>query len=323
MSNNVNPVLLVGAGKMAIEYAKVLIKQNIPFVCVGRSTASAESFKDQTGITPETGGLINFLEDNTRPVSSAIVCVNVEELSSSTLALLKSGCKFILVEKPGGLTGKEIKMIAEETKKQKAKVYVAYNRRFYASVKKAKALIEEDGGIDSFHFEFTELSHLISNTSIHSKVKENWLLANSSHVIDLAFYLGGEPQQITSFTKGGTDWHPSASVFAGAGITDKNALFSYNANWDAPGRWGIDLMTKKRRLILRPLEQLQEQTFETFSLERVSINDQMDKNFKPGLFSLVQSFLSSQKDTTLVSIEEQYRKTLSWYQKINHSTKVK
>jgi len=317
MSNNINPILLIGAGKMAVEYANVLKKQGVPFICVGRSTASAEKFKDKTGITPETGGLTTFLEKDTRPVSSAIVCVNVVELSSATLTLLKYGCKHILVEKPGGLNGKEIELIVEETKKQKAKVYVAYNRRFYASTNKAKAMIEEDGGIDSFHFEFTERSHLISNTSINSKVKENWLLANSSHVIDLAFYLGGEPQEITCYSKGGTDWHPSASVFAGAGITEKNALFSYHANWDSPGRWGIEFMTKKRRLILRPLEQLHEQKLESFSSERVAIKEQMDKDFKPGLFSLVRSFLSSHQDLALVSIEEQYRKNLLWYQKMN------
>lgn len=319
MPNNLNPILLVGAGKMAIEYAKVLQNQQVPFLCIGRSSSSAETFKKQTGVPAKTGGLTKFLKENKWQASSAIVCVNVEELYLSTLTLLKYGCKHILVEKPGGLNVKEIEMIVKETKNQKAKVYVAYNRRFYASVIKAKRLIEEDGGIDSFHFEFTELSYVISKSPLPSKVKENWFLANSTHVIDLAFYLGGEPKKIACYSKDGTNWHPSASVFAGAGITEKSALFSYHANWDAPGRWDIELMTKKRRLMLQPLEQLYEQKFESFSMNTVPIKEQMDKDYKPGLFLLVQSFLSSNKDLSLVSIEDQYRRTLSWYEQIKYS----
>ena len=65
------------------------------------------------------------------------------------------------------------------------------------------------------------------------------------HVVDLAFYLCGKPDEISCYTTGGLNWHSAASVFAGAGITKKNVLFSYNANWGAPGRWGVEIMTKK------------------------------------------------------------------------------
>ncbi|WP_054637520.1 Gfo/Idh/MocA family oxidoreductase [Thalassobacillus sp. C254] len=319
MSHNLNPILLVGAGRMAIEYAKVLQKQKVPFICVGRSASTAEAFEKQTGVSPKTGGLTRFLNEKNWPPSRAIVCVNVEELCTSTLALLNYGCTNILVEKPGGLHLEEIEKVACEAQLKKANVYVAYNRRFYASTKKAKSLIEEDGGVESFHFEFTELSSRISTSPLSPKVKENWLLANSTHVIDLAFHLGGEPKKMISFSHGGTTWHPVASVFTGAGLSEKNALFSYHANWNTAGRWGIEVMTKKRHLVFRPLEQLHELKPETFSLKKIPLHDQWDQDYKPGLFSLVEAYLSSPKNKALVSIEDQYRKTLSWYEQIKYT----
>ena len=31
-------------------------------------------------------------------------------------------------------------------------------------------------------------------------IKENWFLGNSTHVVDLAFYLGGKPKQISTIS---------------------------------------------------------------------------------------------------------------------------
>jgi len=42
-------ILLVGAGNMAREYAKVLKAQKVPFVVVGRGTNSARDFENTTG----------------------------------------------------------------------------------------------------------------------------------------------------------------------------------------------------------------------------------------------------------------------------------
>ena len=32
------------------------------------------------------------------------------------------------------------------------------------------------------------------------------------HVVDLAFFLGGKPEEISTFISGSLDWHPSASA---------------------------------------------------------------------------------------------------------------
>lgn len=285
-------LLLIGTGPMAIEYAKVLKAQHQSFIVVGRGQTSADQFQAATGIQPITGGLRYWLRANSPARLRAIVAVSENELGRATLALLDHGCRNILVEKPGAFTGKEIGLVAKRAKNLKAKVYVGYNRRFYASVLAAEKIIARDGGVTSFSFEFTEWSHVISKLNKAPGVKAQWFLHNSTHVIDLAFWLGGWPKKLSAFAAGHLSWHPKASIFAGAGLSKKNAVFSYQANWQSPGRWGVEILTKKHRLMFRPMEKLQIQNIGSVAINEVPINDVLDQKFKPGLFLQVKSFLT-------------------------------
>ena len=206
MSDNINKnIWLIGAGQMAIDYHKVLNDLEVPFTVVGRSESSAKLFSEKTGVKPFIGGLDNFLKTNPEKCTHAIVAVGVETLADITTVLLKYNISNILVEKPAGLNKKKIGSVAKLTKKKNANVYVAYNRRFYASVLKAKEIIEADRGVTSFNFEFTEWAHKIETLKTTEGIKKKWFLANSTHVIDLAFYLGGKPKEISSFMSGGLD----------------------------------------------------------------------------------------------------------------------
>lgn len=306
-------ILLVGCGAMGIEYAKVLKKMNRKFLVVGRSEKSAQNFEKVTGINTASGGIKNWLEKNNCP-KWAIVAVTENNLGMVTLELMGYGAKNILVEKPGAGDYDEIKEIAIQAKKRKASVFVAYNRRFYASVSKARDIIKNDGGVLSFSFEFTELSEIIKKLIKAPGVKENWFFNNSTHIIDLAFFLGGKPKKILSFVAGGLRWHKSGSIYSGAGITTKGALFSYQANWEAPGRWGLEIMTKKHRLIFRPLEKLQIQDSGSFNFREAVIDDRYDKEFKPGIFKQVEAFLNKNV-LDLCSIREQ-SDNIKFYKKI-------
>ena len=84
-----------------------------------------------------------------------------------------------------------------------------------------KELIIRDGGIQSAYFEFTERSYEIEELETSSSIKKRWLLANSTHVIDLAFYLIGLPQdgQWSAWSNGKLD---SLQPFHGAGQTIYN-----------------------------------------------------------------------------------------------------
>lgn len=297
-------IWLIGASLMAEEYAKILNDLNVSFIVIGRGEKSANNFRKKTGIDVFVGGLDFFLLQNPQPASHAIVTSGIEQLGVLTAALLNYGVKNILVEKPGALTLQEIIRNEHLAQKKNAKVYIAYNRRFYSSVNKVKEIANEDGGITSFHFEFTEWSHIIENIPKLPEIKSEWFIANSTHVIDAAFYLGGMPSEWSAYSGGELTWH-RPSIFTGAGMTNQHILFSYCANWEAPGRWGIEIMTAKHRLYLKPMETLQIQNIGSVAMEPVILNDQLDKSYKPGLYLQTKCFIEGVNNDSLCSVSEQ------------------
>lgn len=297
-------IWLIGAGPMAQDYVKVLKSLEQETIVIGRSAKSAEEFTKKTGVEVVTGGLEAFLQQQPELPDSVIVSVGVEQLAGATINLLNYGVKKILLEKPGGSTSQEIRSVSDQAKEKDAKVYVAYNRRHYASVLAAKKLIEEDGGVTSFNFEITEWSHIIEKHDKSQTTMNTWFLGNTSHVVDTAFFLCGKPKELSCFNTGTLKWHPSASNFAGAGTTDSGALFSYHGNWEAPGRWTLDIMTAKRRYIFRPFEQLQSQEIGTIAVNPVEVDYSLEQEFKPGLYLQCKNFLDG-IDTHMCTIEDQ------------------
>ena len=307
-------VVILGSGPMACEYSKVLQAMQIPFTVIGRSEQSTNTFHNTTGIKAIPGGYEQYFSENKHSFSHAIIAVGEKRLGDATRAAIKAGIATILVEKPGGIDAEDIRSVAQSAKLNNAQVLVGYNRRFYASVEKAKSIIAEDGGLLSFNFEFTEWGHVIANIEKEEGVKEHWFLANSSHVIDLAFHLGGTPRALNAYSAGSLSWHPRAAIYAGSGITEEGALFSYQANWQAPGRWALEFLTKQHRLYFRPMEKLQIQKLGSVALEEVILDDALDYDFKPGLYKQTQAFINN--PGLLPSIEEQVS-MLDWYEQIN------
>ena len=81
-------------------------------------------------------------------------------------------------------------------------------------------------------------------------------------------------------------------------------MFSYLADWQGPGRWGVELLTAKRRLILRPMEQLQVTLSGSVLIEAMEPLDRLDQDYKPGLYRQTQAFLDG-KDHLFCTLPEQ------------------
>ena len=311
-------IWLIGASLMAQDYIKVLNALNVETIVIGRSETNAKICAEAMDCEVLSGGLDNFLENNPNPCSHAIVSVGVEALYEITSRLLSYGIKNILVEKPGALHNVEFEKLLKLSKEKNANVLIAYNRRFFASTIQAQKIIKEDGGVTSFNFEFTEWGHVIAPLEKAEGVKEKWFLGNSTHVVDLAFFLGGKPKEICSFTKGRLSWHPTASIFSGAGTSDRNALFSYQANWESAGRWSVEILTKEHRLIFRPMEKLQIQ--KRGSIAQVfdeTIDYSLDEQYKPGLYLQTQNFLNDDFNG-MCSIEEQSKMNVVYIKIANY-----
>jgi predicted dehydrogenase len=299
-------LILVGAGGMTLEYVKVLRNLRHEFTVVGRGRESGVTFFQNSGIMPFLGGVDRYLAECGAP-DTAIVAVGIEALAEVAAQLLNSGCRRLLVEKPGGNFRREIEALAYLSDERKAKTLIAYNRRFYAATFAAEERIQADGGVESFNFEFTEWNHVVASLVKGRGVKERWFLGNSSHVVDLAFFLGGSPEEISCYSLPGEriTWHPASAIFAGAGQSDKGALFSYRANWQSAGRWQVELLTAKRRLLFAPLEKLQEQKIGTTRIEPAEgVNYALDEWYKPGIYRQTEAFLAHD-DARFKTIQQQ------------------
>lgn len=286
-------IWIVGAGLMATEYVKVLQSLKEEFVIIGRSEENCKKIRDTYNVKVVSGGLSAFLKTNPQLPQKAIVSVGIEALSLTTKELIEYGVKTILLEKPGVGFSSEIDSLLSTANENNVDVLLAYNRRFYSSVLKAEEIIKADGGVTSFNFEFTEWGHVISTLNKTREELNNWFLGNSSHVIDTAFFLGGLPDQLCAFYKGSLSWHPASSRFSGAGVSVSGALFSYHANWEAPGRWVLEISTAKSRLLFKPMETLQIQLIGSVAVNPVEIDDTIDKQFKPGLYLQTLAFLKN------------------------------
>jgi predicted dehydrogenase len=262
-------VLIIGAGWMADQHCIALTQMGINNVCIiSRSEMSARTCCEKFGFRPYSGGYAKCLP-GLGTFDLTIIATPVHELKPAAVHALKYGNKNILVEKPASLYSSELSQWAKESAGQNARIRVAYNRLVYPNLWKLKELVQFEGGITSCRYTFTELVHTINFNNNRNDVYERWGISNSLHLISMAHNLIGLPTEISTYRHGGLPWHTTASRFVGSGITEKKIPFSYHADWESAGRWGIEIMTPENAYRLIPLEKLYRCARGTFDWEPV------------------------------------------------------
>lgn len=294
---------------MATEYVKALRKFDVLIKVVGRNEKTSNTFGKENGVEV----IVTAIEKLNLENVIVINAVSFENLADVNKQLLNNGAKIILSEKPAGLNSAEVKELETLTKNKNSQLFVAYNRRHFPSVTKLKELLSKEK-LSSAHFEFTEWGHVIEKLNKPKVSLENWFYGNSTHVIDLFVHLAGLPKELSTYKTGQLNWHPKGSVFSGAGITQKNISFSYDANWESAGRWGLDICTDKGKYSLRPLEKLfftPKGSVQQGEIEIASLHPDL----KPGLFEQL-NFLLNGKHDELLSIDEHFLNCQSFYDRI-------
>jgi predicted dehydrogenase len=279
-------LVVVGAGPMGREHVLAALALGLDpgrIEVVARGEERARALAADLGTGWRAGGVEALRE----APPAAVVAVGVPELAGAAAALAALGCPHVLLEKPGALRRNDLAGLAT----RRTQFAVALNRRFYASVDAARRLIEEDGGPLSATFEFTELEERVLAEGHPPEVLERWGIVNSLHVIDLFRQLAGEPDRCRGEVSGGLPWHPAGATFSGSGRTSRGALFAYVATWGGAGRWGLEVATSRRKLILRPLEELRVQRRGSFDVELASLPPDPDGT-KPGLTGQLAAFLA-------------------------------
>jgi len=298
-------VILVGAGKMALAYYEVLESRGSQVVVVGRGETTARSFEEKTSQRVERGGLQRWAAGDEAPSGDFIIAVDVEHLEECTLAALAAGAKRVLVEKPGAMEVAGLHRISAAARGAGASVSIAYNRRFYGVVRRVREMIAEDGGAQIFHIEFGENPQKLATSSRSPEVLARTIYNHCSHVLDLGWFLSGEPVELTALQAGTLPWHESG-IFAGAGRTNTGALFTYRANWLVPGSWRIELQTARRQFVFAPLERPIWK--ENSAVEFQSVEAGSDSPFKAGVEAMLAAFLDGKDANSLCRLDEQIKR---------------
>ncbi len=305
--------LLVGTGYMAEEYLRSLKMLRIDVTAIGNSESSCDKFEKLHKIKTYSGGLANNIEivdEFTHIIIATPVALLNDHLD---LIIDKTSIENILIEKPGGLDIERLKKVSKKICNTTRQVFVAYNRRFYQSVKHAQKIIEEDQGVTSFYFNVSELVHTIDMNKFSKDVLSNWFLANTSHVVDTAFFLGGQIKHIEARTAKGISWNKNETgIYVGHGMCSNDTLFSYNGDWTSASRWSIEIFTKKHSLLFCPLETLQIRNKGEVKYTNVNL---VEDGCKEGVTSMIEAFI--QKSEDLPNIDEQIWNIENIYNKID------
>ncbi len=306
-------VAIIGTGPMAGEYTKVCKKLNCEIIAIGRNETKCAKFSDDFNVESLCVH-VNQLSTKLNPANTLLInAVSFPSLFEVNTQLLRQEFTTILSEKPGAINSKDLIALADKCNVVQANLFIAYNRRFFPAITYLKKKLDIEPAT-SCSFEFTEWSHVIEKLKKDDISLANWFYGNSTHVLDLFCFLAGRPTQLHTIRSGKLSWHKSGSIFAGSGITDKNIVFNYNANWESSGRWGIEICTAKGKYILKPLEKL-------FFIERGTLDqkeipiENTHPDLKPGLFEQTDAFVNGKQDL-LLTLQEHLMNCEALYDKV-------
>jgi predicted dehydrogenase len=312
-------IWLIGTGPMARDYARVCVAQGLDFTVVGRDRVKAERFAEEFKTSRRVAGVIAGGVDHALALvaqkqaaapTHAIVAAPIDALAPIAHTLAPH-CPAILLEKPGALEVAELRALAElpTVRSGACQISIGYNRRFYAGIDHLRQQIENDGPVLSATLEFDEPIPRIEALPTDAAIKARWGYANASHVFDILFHLCGPSSALHVLPAQPSDpalsWHPSGSVFVGAGLTETGTRYIYHGNFGSVGRWRLALSMRKRRYLLMPLETLQVAEGMSVAFTDVPLPTAASADLKPGLGEQVSAFMAGDPHKRLAGLPYQ------------------
>lgn len=270
-------VAMIGAGYMAREHLRAFsdLPQVVLVGIMSRTRSRADTLAQEFHINHVVNSITELAA--LKP-DLVVITVNAEHMHE----LVQQCCHYpwtILAEKPVGLNLAQANATLKEVQRQQASVFVALNRRCYASTRAMRERLEQCQGPRFIEiFDQQEPKRLRELTGKGDAM--NLAFGNSIHTIDFLSSFGrGKIDSITTTLP----WKGEKTLAVAAAITFTSGdAGTYHAVWNAPGPWAVFVTTHEQRFELRPLEQLRIQPFGKRTMEEVKLDD-VDSRFKPGL----------------------------------------
>jgi len=273
-------ICLIGTGNMGQCYANAIRSEKGIKIekVIGRKIKKLEAFAKTNFIKHYQ---TNFL--NLNKIDAFIIAVS-EEQFIKVITKLRILNKPFLCEKPVGINFKQSLLINSLIRKN-SKFFVALNRRFFNSVITLKEMIKKNK--KPIKIIVNDQQDLLHAKKIKKKqiVINNYMYANSIHLIDLARYLiNSTSNDFKIFNiKKKKNFIKSKIIFSNKDQID------YNCKWNVPGRWSIKLNLPNRKFLLKPIEDLLiKKKLKYCKYSKLIDND--DFNFKPGIKKIINSF---------------------------------
>lgn len=277
--NNVCRVAFIGAGYMAAEHLRAF--KDVPGVELcgihSRTRSRAEKLAQEFDI-PQVCNSSDELYENT---NANLLVISVPELSVRDVCLDAFRHPWTcLIEKPAGYDLADAGRIIKGAGVLTCQAFVALNRRHHSSTRIVLDDIAKLEGPRLIHVYDQEDPTAARKAGQPELVVQNWMYANSIHLIDYFCILGrGRITAVDTIIP----WTPERPCFVMAKITyDSGDVGIYEAIWNGPGPWAVTVTTQEKRWEMRPLEQAAFQPYGSRKLEPAVIHER-DMKFKPGL----------------------------------------
>jgi len=271
-------VAIVGAGNIAREHVRAFA--DVPGVEVAgihsRTRSRAEELAREQGI-PAVCDSVGEMHDATG-ADLVVVAVNVTSANAVSRACLEHPWA-VFLEKPPGYNLEDGEDILRATDEAGRRVYVGLNRRFLSSTRAALEDLESRSGPRFIHVQDQQDQSAAASLGQPKEVVENWMYANSIHVIDYISLFGrGAVVNVTPIAPWrGEDTH----VVLAKVDFDSGDVGLYEGLWKGPGPWAVSISTPGIRWEMRPLESA---TFQPSGENRLHevVTDVRDREFRPG-----------------------------------------
>lgn len=269
---------MIGGGGMIREHIRTF--QDVPGVAVvgiwNRTRDKAEGLANEFGI-PCAASTINDLYAQTQ-ADLAVIAVYEPAIN----AIMKQALAYpwaILMEKPVGLDLADAEDIAAAAQAKQARVFVGLNRRTLSSTQAALADLADDPGPRFIHVQDQQSLDVARQIGHVPEVVENWMFANSIHLVDYIPTLGrGSIAEVMPIVR----WNAKAPAVVIAKVAfDSGDLAIYEGIWNGPGPWACTVTTPRRRWEMRPLEKAVFQNAGERKQNPVETHA-WDTEFKPG-----------------------------------------
>jgi len=266
------------------------------FSILSRTPEKANFLKKKYNIKYVFNNYSEIFKENNN-ISVAVIGVSV----SSTYEVCKSVFKlfdYCLVEKPAGYNYSEAKKIYLLSKQYKTKAYVALNRRFFFSSINLELLLRKNN--DKRIVNILDYENSLLNKKLYpKKIINNWMFANSIHLIDYANFLCRGKLILIKKNLISKKEKLIHLIYSSGDIC------IYQSIWERPGPWTVSVSTKKEYFKLEPLEDLSIRNKNSYKYKFIK-RDKFDQIYKPGFYRQAGDFLNAiyGKTNRLVTLEK-------------------